>query len=85
VLTLGVFNAGGLLMKSHATLYIDMTASLRGSTNGSHWIAQYDAVATMGGNLYNNVGRVIVGYAAHNIAVVGEGVVDAQSNSSSRA
>jgi polygalacturonase len=32
----------------------------------------------MGGNLYNNAGRVIGGYAAHNIAVVGEGMVDAQ-------
>ena len=31
----------------------------------------------MEGNLYNNAGRVIGGYAAHNIAVVGEGMVDA--------
>ena len=78
VLTLGVFNTGGLLMKSHSTLFIDITASLRGSTNGSHWIAQYEAVTAMGGNTYNDAGRLIGGYAAHNIAIVGEGVVDGQ-------
>jgi len=65
-------------MKPYTTLYIDITATFRGSTNGSHWVAQFDAVADTGGIYCNTAGRLIGGVAAHNIAIVGEGVVDAQ-------
>ena len=80
VLSRGVFLSGGLLMKPHATLYIDITASLRASTNGSDYLPQFAGVAARSaqGIYSSTAGHLVGGIAAHNSAIVGEGVLDAQ-------
>ena len=67
-------------MKPHATLFLDITASLRASTNGSDWLPQYAGVAARSakGIYCSTTGHLIGGIAAHNSKIVGEGVLDAQ-------
>lgn len=80
VVSRGIFLSGGLLMKPHATLFLDITASLRASTNGSDWLPQYAGVAARSakGIYCSTAGHLIGGIAAHNSKIVGEGVLDAQ-------
>ena len=65
VLQDGIFLSGGLELRPGVILFIDGSAILRASTNGSAWLPRA-------------VPNLVSGVGAHGAALVGEGVLDGQ-------
>ena len=72
VLTSGIFLTGGLLLAANVTLFVDGTATLRASTNGTDYLPQFAHGPAVAGSL-------VGGALAHSAGVCGGGVLDGQA------
>ena len=81
VLRDGVFVTGGLLLGARTTLYVDVTASLRASTNGSAWVPQFSRASRRQrqGAVESVAGALVAGLDTHHSRIVGRGVLDGQA------